>query len=133
MNTSLRRVHRRASACLACFPLLAGCGSSLPAPSEPVQARQIVTSSLDAWKRGEKPEALASATPPVRVNDREWGDGYKLENYEIQGEAQPLGLNVQQAVALQLKDLKGKTIKKTINYVVTTGSQPLVARQDIDE
>src|SRR4051794_5766501 len=122
MTTNRRRGRFLASACLAYFPLLAGCGSSLPAPSEPGQARQIVTTSLDAWKRGEKPEALASSTPPVRVNAREGGDVYRLKNYETRGEPQPLGLNIQQSVALQLKDLKGKTIKKTINYVVTTGA-----------
>ena len=111
------------------FLLLAGCGSSLPLESDRNQARTILTGALDAWKQGTRPDASAK----VRVNDREWTDGSTLEAYELQGDGQKLGLNVQQTVALQLKTPAGKSVKKTVNYVVTTGSYPLVMRQDIDE
>ncbi len=113
---------------------LVGCGGgALPAASEPDQAKQVLTAALDAWKRGEPVASLASAKPPVRVLDREWGDGFVLNRYDLKGEPQRMGLNIQQAVALDLKSPKGKTIKKTVFYTVTTGPQPVVARQDIDE
>lgn len=127
-----RHAGLAAAICLG-LPMIAGCGGSLPAASEPREAKGLLTTALDAWKRGEKVDALATAKPPTRVMDREWGEGYVLQSYEFQGEMHTLGLNVQQAVALQLKAPKGKTIKKTVNYVVTTGSLPVVARQDIDE
>ena len=113
--------------------MLAGCGGSLPAASEPGQAREVLTTALEAWKRGETPGSLATGAPPIRVLDREWGDGFVLQAYEFRGDGHPLGLNVQQSVTLGLKGPKGKPIEKTINYVVTTGKLPVVARQDIDE
>lgn len=122
------------STCVVCLPaLLAGCGGSLPAASEPGQARELVTRALDAWKRGDKPESLASGSPSIQVRDREWGDGFALESYDLVGDGQKLGLTIQQGVSLQMKTPKGKALKKSINYVVTTGSYPMVARQDIDE
>lgn len=119
--------------CVATLMTLGGCGGSIPEPPQADQAKEILNKSLDAWKRGEKVEALASASPPVRVLDREWGDGFVLESYELQGDAHPMGASIQQAVTLHLKNLKGKAIKKTVNYTVTGGSSPMVARQDIDD
>jgi hypothetical protein len=120
------------SLCLA-LPMFAGCGASIAPPSDPSQAREIVKTTLDAWKQGETPQALATKSPSVRVKDREWGDGSTLIDYELKGEGQRLGQDIQQSVALNLKTPKGKAVKKTVNYVVTTGSYPMVARQDIDE
>ena len=116
----------------ACL-LLAGCGSSLPAASDPSQAQELVLTRAARRLEARATRPARLATPAVRVNDREWADGSTLEAYELQGDGQPLGLNVQQTVALQLKTPAGKSVKKTVNYVVTTGSYPLVMRQDIDE
>lgn len=127
------RRSRWLSSCVLLAPMLGGCGGSLPPPSEPGQAKQILTDALDAWKRGDKPDAPASGKTPVRVLDREWSDGAILEGYAVEGDGQPLGLNVQQAVTLQLKTPQGKALKKTVNYLVTTGRNPMIARQDIDE
>lgn len=122
------------AAWLSGFAALGGCGGApLPSASEPQRAREVLTTALDAWKRGDKPETLVSAEPSVRVLDREWTDGSTLVAYQLKGEGQPLGLSIQQAVALELKNPKGRALRKEVNYVVTTGAKPMVARQDIDD
>lgn len=114
---------------LACC---AGCGGSLPAVSEPAKAGPILSAALDAWKRGEAPASLATAVPPVRVIDHEWQVGWGLQGYEIKGEAIPYGLNARQAVDLALKSPKGKSIKKTVTYLVGTGPPSVITREDLD-
>lgn len=124
---------RLVAACLLGLAAAGGCGEALPPPSEPDQARQALTAALDAWKRGETPDSLASAPDPVRILDREWEDGLALLDYELKGDGHQLGLSIQQAVALELETPKKRVVRKTVNYVVSAGSPPVVARQDIDE
>jgi hypothetical protein len=134
MNALHQSIRPAPGLCLLSVALFqAGCGENLPSNSDPAQARALVTQALDSWKSGREPASLVSSSPPLRVNDREWGDGYLLERYELKGESQRLGLNIQQAVALQLRSKKGKAVKKTVNYIVSTGSQPMLWREDIDE
>lgn len=134
MNRFSNPVHPRCLA-VALLGLVAfvGCGKKLPPPSTPETARETLTSALDTWSRGEPPSTLAGATPPVMVLDREWEEGYTLERYALEGDGYTLGLGVQQAVALELKSPQGKSLKKTVNYVVNAGNPLVVARQDIDD
>jgi len=124
---------RPALAALLTLATLAGCADSPPAPADPGRAREALPTALDAWKRGDRPDALTSSRPPVRVLDRDWSEGSTLAGYEVKGDGHPLGHNIQQTVALDLKTPRGKAVKKTVNYVISPGDPPTVARQDIDE
>ena len=120
----------RASQAVATWGLVLmawGCGGSLPPASDPMQARQVLTSALDAWKRGEKPGSLA-----MLVLDRDWEGGRSLIAYELTNEGEPLGLGIRCPVKLTMRDNSGKPWTKQVVYTVNTGADPVVARQDLD-
>lgn len=135
MNPSVRPTRRIGwlRSCALCFAVLTGCGESLQPASEPAQARPILIKALDAWKQGTKIESLALGSPPLRILDRDWSGGSTLVSYEFKGESQKLGLDIQQPVDLVLKTPAGKEVKKTVNYLVTTGDKPMITRQDADD
>lgn len=110
---------------LAC----AGCGASAP-PSDPAEGRKTLQTVLDAWKGGEKPDALAQRTPPIHVTDGDWMSGLRLQSYEANDEGKLVGTDVNYNVVLELKTAKGKTVKRNAVYAVTTRPQLLVQRQD---
>jgi len=119
-------------ALLVACGVLAGCGEAPPAPTDAEAARGHLTAVLDAWKSGGARPDVSNSTPPVHVLDRDWDRGLKLTEYALDGDGQPLGAGVQWAVALNLVDEKGKTVKKKVAYVVNTGDVISVARQDVD-
>ena len=112
--------------------LASGCGPAPPPEADADSSRRVLTTALDAWKQGAPASSLTAQSPPIRVLDGDWERGARLIEYQIQSEGQPLGLNRQCAVALTLKDPKGREIRKTVTYVVSAGDSPVVARQDAD-
>ncbi len=106
----------------------AGCGQSARQsdPSEGLKALQTV---LDAWKGGEQPAALEQRTPPIHVSDGDWMSGLKLQKYKAD-DGKLIGTDVSYNVALELKTTKGKIVKRSAVYAVTTHPQLLVLRQD---
>ena len=100
-----------------------GCGGSSRAYAPDAgAARAAVVAALDAWKKGEKPGALASAAPPVNVSDFQWQAGLALADYEVAEDA-PAGddASVRFAVNLTLKNAKRPT---RAEYVVV-GRDPV--------
>jgi len=106
-----------------------GCGPSAPA-SDPAEGRKTLQAVLDAWKGGEKPDALAQRTPPIHVTDGDWMSGLRLQSYQADDEGKLVGTDVNYNVVLELKTAKGKTVKRNAVYAVTTRPQVLVQRQD---
>jgi hypothetical protein len=106
------------------------CSSTLPPPSTPAEARPLLERALDAWKDGDKPDALQSGTPPIRILEPDWSAGWSLVDYKLLGNGNPLGLRMQYIVELDLKDPRGKARKKTMTYLVSTGSMPMISRED---
>jgi hypothetical protein len=84
---------------------------------------------LDAWKRGEEPGALTLLTPPIHVTDGDWMSGLRLQDYKA-GDGKLVGSDVNYPVALELKDARGKVVKRDAVYAVTTSPKKLVLRQD---
>jgi len=111
---------------------LAGCGGTRPEGSDATKAGPVVTTALDAWKRGEPPDSLLNAPSPIRVIDHEWQTGWSLIDYKLEGTSAPSGPNIQQPVALELKNPKGKEIKKSVMYRVNTGTPSVITRDDLD-
>ena len=62
-----------------------GCGSSrshddlIPTQDK---ARQALESALTAWKNGQRPGKIESASQRIQVVDSKWRDGYKLERFD---------------------------------------------------
>lgn len=130
------RRHRIASTTLSVLTAVvlivsSGCTQTPTKPADPSEARQSLSTALDAWKAGDKPSDLLSKTPPVHVLDRDWSAGSKVTAYELE-EGRLLGAGMQYPVSLTLENHKGKAVKKRVVYVVNTGEVVSIARQDLD-
>jgi hypothetical protein len=113
------------------FVLIAGCGFGENAqPADPTQSIKALQSVLDAWKAGEKPEDLEKLTPPIHVKDADWKGGFFLVSYKADQEGRLVGYDMNYPVVLELKDPRGKPVKKTAVYSITTRPSLLVARQE---
>ena len=106
-----------------------GCGQSSPT-ADPAQARETLRTVLDAWKSGETHGAFGSRTPTIHVKDLDWSDGYRLVSYKPSDEGKLAGFDMNYAVILELRSPKGKSLKKTAVYTITTQPERLVLRQE---
>lgn len=61
---------------------LTGCGPATPPLADKVQAIKSLTSALDAWKKGEKPEAVKQSLS-IQMFDPAWDKGLKLKRFQI--------------------------------------------------
>jgi hypothetical protein len=111
--------------------LAAGCGGRLspPAHADPAQARDALRAALDAWKRGEAPDALKGRRPPVMVIDPEWRGGFRLADFQIQDDA-PSGADLRCRVVLTLADGQGRAWPKAAVYDVGTSPAVTVSREE---
>jgi hypothetical protein len=128
--------HRLAAPVAACLAAVAlavspGCSDAPPKPADPAQAKQFLSSALDAWKEGGKPADLSGKTPSIHVLDRDWSGGAKVTEFTVE-DGKPLGAGIQYPVSLTLQTPAGKTAKKRVVYVVNTGDVVSIARQDVD-
>jgi hypothetical protein len=112
--------------------LFLGSGGCNPTarPSDPGEGLKALQATLEAWKGGEKPEALASRSPKIHVSDGDWTSGLLLKSYRAEDEGRLVGSDLSYSVALELKNSRGKVVKKNATYAVTTHPQLLVLRQD---
>src|SRR4029453_17857412 len=82
-----------------------GCsGNKPPEPADPEKAREVLRTTLDAWKGGDKPSALQQASPSIRVTDDDWQAGLRLRSYEIQDQGEVVGCTLHATVVLHLLD-----------------------------
>jgi hypothetical protein len=106
-----------------------GCAPSAR-PSDPGEGRKALQVVLDAWKGGAKPDSFAQQNPTIHASDGDWRSGCVLKDYRADGEATLAGSDLNYAVELELKNPKGRVIRKTAVYAVTTHPQLLVLRLD---
>ena len=107
-----------------------GCGETLATPSDPDKAVDALKSVLESWKAGETPESLAGRTPTIMVVDLDWQQGYKLVDFKADDDGYLAGYDMNYKVALQLKSPKGKLVKKTAVYTVSTHPDVMIQRQE---
>jgi hypothetical protein len=105
-----------------------GCGSGAPQPAERDAARDALRAALDAWKKGESPDALTRARPPVYVSDWRWRSGVKLVRYEIDERDHALGAERRCPVQIWIDAGKGRMVSESIAYNVGTLPALTVAR-----
>ncbi len=96
--------------------ILPGCGdaSSAHAVNE-LTARDALKTALDNWKNGATPASLASANPPIVVQDFEWESGAKLLDYQLIDDGKAYDANLRIQVKLKLATPPGKTPAEAAN------------------
>lgn len=85
------------------------------------QARQALTTALDAWQAGKAPDQIGASNPAVTAQDKQWSDGKKLTAYEIVGPATGDDQNRRFTVKLTLE---GAAAPQETTYIVV-GKDPL--------
>jgi hypothetical protein len=108
--------------------VLGGCGPSAR-PSDQEEGRKALQTTLDAWKGGEQPGALGQRDPSIHASDGDWMSGLALQNYQAD-RGKLVGSDLNYSVVLELKNSRGKVVKKNAVYAVTTHPRLLVLRQD---
>ncbi len=128
--TKLTNKSRLRASFLALAALVAaGCAETITAaPLDSSKARDALKTTLEAWKRGDEPSALKSASPAITAQDLDWLAGSKLVSYEVKGEGTGVGSNLRVPVQVTLTDKDGKDVVKTVNYVVGTSPSLTVFR-----
>ena len=125
------------AACLVVLAtlLLPGCSNFSSAnPVNELQARDALKIALDAWKKGETSQSLASSSTPMTVQDFEWDTGSKLLDYELVGDGRADGPNLRIQVKITTigEPAKGKKeakpTEKKASYVVGTSPRLTVFR-----
>jgi hypothetical protein len=113
---------------MTALAVLGGCGSGATPPADPDAARAALQSALDAWKRGDPPESLGNAQPPIQVSDWRWRSGAKLVRYEIEQRDRPVGADLRCPVQLWIENSRGKPAREVAEYNVSTHPALTVSR-----
>jgi hypothetical protein len=125
------------AACLVVLAtlLLPGCSnSSVANPVNELQARDALKIALDAWKKGETSQSLASSSTPMTVQDFEWDTGSKLLDYQLvdDGRADGPNLRIQVKITTIGEPAQGKKdakpTEKKASYVIGTSPRLTVFR-----
>lgn len=124
-----RRIGLTVCSGFCCF-LATGCGGSSGGyATNADDARQAVEGALSTWRKGAKPDQLASSAPPVHPVDFQWQAGQVLESYRIVGEEPSVGdASKRFSVSLSLANSKGEI---NTQYVVV-GRDPIWVYRDED-
>ena len=114
----------------ACLLLQLGCTPSTAPISDAGRAKDILQSSLDAWKSGASIEDSRKGNPPIYITEDFWRNGSKLREYKLVGESEELGSNIRFKVDLKCTNKTGKAIDKTVRYLVTTVPALTIVREE---
>jgi hypothetical protein len=108
---------------------LGGCGPTAAKQADPDAARQALRQALESWKKGETPDSLKSASPPVVVVDRDWRRGARLLDYELSDTPAPNGFDQRFTVSITLEEDGRKKIQK-VAFNVATHPKRVVVRAE---
>jgi hypothetical protein len=117
---------------MALVPVLViGCAKPPPEPADPDKARQVLRSALDAWQKGETPDALKARQPPIYFNDTDWQAGRRLAGYQVKEDGKHYGAQFRCSVVLSLEGDMGKRSDKPVKYLVDTHPAVVIVRDDL--
>jgi hypothetical protein len=111
--------------------IVSGCSKGFDnAPVDTSLARETLQKAMESWKKGDKVDALQSASPPIYVIDMEWQGGSTLKDFEIvgSGEAKDAHLLCQVKLTTRAPGT-GKETKKEQTYIVSTAPNLTVSRK----
>jgi hypothetical protein len=106
-----------------------GCDSAAPRQTDPDAARQALRQALDSWKKGEAPNSLQTASPPLVVVDRDWRRGVRLLDYELSDSPAPNGFDQRFTVSVTLEEGGHKKSQK-VAFNVATHPKRVVVRAE---
>jgi hypothetical protein len=104
----------------------AGCGSHRPA-ADIERGRQAVVAALDSWKTNDPPAKLKTLPDPVEFSE-ELRATHTLTDYTLGRVDSSEKDVIRYAVALKLKDKKGKLSEREVVYAVALKTPVVVAR-----
>jgi hypothetical protein len=99
------------------------------APVDAAKARETLRTALESWKKGDKVDALQSATPPIYVKDVEWQSGARLKDYKITGDGEERDAHLFCPVTLTVVDSSGQEASRRVTYIISTAPNLWVGRQ----
>ena len=114
---------------LVCI-LHAGCSPGAAPMSDAGKAKELLQTSLDAWRSGASLDDRRKASPPIYITEDLWRNGAKLSEYKLVGESEVLGSNIRFKVDLKCTIKSGKAMEKTVRYLVTTQPALTIVRED---
>jgi hypothetical protein len=94
------------------------------------EAKTIVSTALDAWKAGEKPDKLRSETPKIIVADEDWQSGSALKAYQVTGTPLEAGGHWRVSALLTLSANGKSETQKNVAYAVTMEPEITILRAD---
>ncbi len=122
--------HSVLARCVLMLALIAsGCQSGAVTEQDPERARLVLITALEAWKSG-SPQSLTAQTPPIRLQDDDLMAGWQLVSYDLMKPKSLILPFNDVPVQLELRDLDGKPVRKTVSYQV--GLAPLLTVQRSD-
>lgn len=130
-------VHRVYKGLFACIvgalvgAIASGCSRGFDnAPVDTSLARETLQKAMESWKKGDKVDALQSATPPIYVIDMEWQNGGALKDFEIVGQGEAKDAHLICPVKLTVRAPGGgKETKKEQLYIISTAPNLTVSRK----
>lgn len=116
---------------LAMGLIWAGCtnGPRHAAAVDPEQARTALLTALDAWKLGQTPASLTTASPTITVQDMDWERGCKLRSFEMLTAERHDDSNLRIPVRLVIDEPGKPSSTKQVSYVVGTDPTITVFRE----
>lgn len=110
--------------------LISGCSNNGKAvPVDSAQARKTLVTALDQWKAGISIEAVQKASPPIFVNDTEWGSGSVLKEYRLIDDGKEMDIYLSCAVELKLVLPDKSEVVKSVTYMVRTSPELTIKRK----
>jgi hypothetical protein len=125
METASRRLF------LAALPaaLVLGCkGGHKFSQADLDRARQALETSLDSWKKGERPEKLRALAEPILFAEEGPQNGLKLLDYQILGTEHTDAEVMRFSVKLTVQDRRGKREERQATYAVALKSPIAIGR-----
>jgi hypothetical protein len=129
MKSGARRALLAWIVALIATACLAGCGArQRAAPLDVELAREVLKTSLEAWKKGDSADSLKNGSPSIIAQDPDWVTGARLVAYTSDGDDRRVAENLFVPVKLTLKLKNGKQATKNVTYVIGTSPQVMVFR-----
>lgn len=110
------QLTRRAFALFAGGSLILSAGCGVGGKNEDFtpgadKAKKALVAALDHWKSGQPPGSVPNTNPKVEVVDWQWGQGNKIKDYEILGDAPPAQGTGPRTFTVKLSLTTGQTVE----------------------
>lgn len=109
---------------LAVVAASGGCGDSAALSLDRPLAESTLSQALTAWRDGKSPADLKAQSPSIVCGDPRWEAGTRLRSFTLHGPATDDGVNLHQAVELELEAPGSLPTSEIVTFVV--GTHPIL-------